>query len=118
MFTTSLLKGEENFTIHPFGFEKGDSSTETWSLLAVPFSFVGGFNQPTLQKYAKVKLEHLPQSSGWNMNKSWKMPPASFGLLGIQTSRNAHDLSIPNGIDQVAQHLKAWLSGMGDDFFP
>ena len=43
--------------------------------------------------------------------KSWKifeLPPASFGLLGIQTSRNAHDLSIPNGIDQVAQHLEAW----------
>ena len=32
-------------------------------------------------------------------------------VAGIQTSRNAHDLSIPNGIDQVAQHLKAWQGG-------
>ena len=48
--------------------------------------------------------------------KSWKMPPASFGLLGIQTSRNAHDLSIPNGIDQVAEHLKAWQMAWGTIF--
>ena len=44
------------------------------------------------------------------------MPPASFGLLGIQTSRNAHDLSIPNGIDQVAEHLKAWQMAWGTIF--
>ena len=47
--------------------------------------------------------------------KSFQAVSVAVQLSGIQTSRNAHDLSIPNGIDQVAQHLWVTFRKVGGD---